>query len=230
MTDDITTRAASYAAGALTPAERRQVEEDARRDPRLAAELGEFGETAALLGLAVAPVAPADSLRDSILGAVEATPQPAAVVRGPWLRRPAAVLLGAAAAILIAVGGTTAVVSLTREPSVVEQITAAPDYGRAVGEVAGGGSVTAVWSASLDRAAIVVDGLDELPSDRVYQAWLIDGEGHAEPAGTFTGGGATHSLELEGEMDAGDAIGVTVEPRGGSAIPTTTPVVVIPTT
>lgn len=229
MTDDITTRAAAYAAGALTPDERRQVEEDARRDPRLATEVGEFGETAALLGLAVAPLAPAAALRESVLAAVEATPQSSPVVRGPWLSRRAAALLGAAAAVVIALGGTATVLSLTREPSVVEQITAAADYERAVGEVEGGGSVTAVWSASLARVAIVVEGLDELPGDRTYQAWLIDEEGHAEPAGTFGGGRAAHSIELEAEMDEGDAIGVTVEAAGGSSTPTTTPIVVIPT-
>ena len=228
MSDDVTSRAASYAAGALSAAERRQVEQDARRDPRLAAELDEFAQTAAVLGLAAEPVAPGSSLRDSILGAVEATPQKPAVVRGPWFSRPVAALLGAAAALVIAVGGVTAVVTLTREPSVVEQITAAADHGRAVVDVEGGGSVTAVWSASLERAAIVVEGLESLPSESTYQAWLIDADGVAEAAGTFEGG-ATHSLELGGILDPGDAIGVTVEPAGGSSSPTTTPIVVIST-
>jgi anti-sigma-K factor RskA len=228
VSDDRTTRAASYAAGALTPAERREVEQDARRDPRLAAEIDEFAETAALLGLAAAPVAPSDALRASILDAVEATPQESNVVRGPWFARPVAVMLGVAAALVIAVGGTTAVLTLNQEPSVVEQITAAADYERVVGDVEGGGSVTAVWSASLDRVALIADGLDELSADRIYQAWIIDEAGHAEPAGLFSGG-ATRSLELEAAMDAGDAIGVTVEPSGGSPAPTTTPIVVLAT-
>ena len=228
--DDLTTRAASYAAGALTAAERRDVENELRRSPRLAAEVDEFTETAALLGLAVAPVAPTASLRDSILNAVEQTPQASNVVRGPWFRRPVAAVLGAAAAIVLVAGGATVALQLTREPSVVEQITAAADYERVVGDVTGGGRVTAVWSESLGRAAILVDDLGELPSGRVYQVWFIDESGHAEPNALFGPSGAqTLTVPLLGEMDAGDAIGITIEPAGGSEIPSTTPIVVIPT-
>ncbi|MGV3711562.1 anti-sigma factor [Pseudolysinimonas sp.] len=227
--DDITTRAASYAVGALTAAERREVESDARRDRRLAAEVREFTETAAMLGLATEPVAPSSNLRASILDAIAETPQESRVVRGPWLARPAAALLGAAAAVVLAIGGTAVAIQLTREPSPVEQIVAAADYERAVGAVDGGGTVTAVWSASLERAAIMVDGLDELPSSSVYQAWLIDDQGRADPAGTFSASDSTQSIALTGLMSAGDAIGITVEPTGGSEAPTTTPIVVIPT-
>ncbi len=228
--DDVTTRAASYAVGAMTAAERRELEQELRRSPRLATEVSEFTETAAMLGLAAAPVAPPSSLRDSILNTVEATPQPTNVVRGPWLRRPVAAVLGAAAAIVLVAGGTTLALQLNREPSVVEQITAAADYGRVVSDVPGGGSVTAVWSASLGRAAILVDDLDQLPADRIYQAWFIDSAGNAEPDATFASSGAQPStVSLTGEMDAGDSIGITVEPAGGSTTPTTIPIVVIPT-
>lgn len=229
--DDITTRAASYAAGALTAAERRELEQDLRRSPRLRAEVDEFTETAAMLGLATAPVAPSASLRDSILNAVEATPQPTNVVRGPWFRRPVAAVLGAAAAIVLVAGGATVALQLTREPSVVEQITAAADYERVVGDVAGGGSVTAVWSAGLAQAAILVEDVADLPADSTYQAWLIDDGGHAESAGTFqAGSGRTVAVPLVGTMHSGDSIGVTVEPAGGSTTPTMQNlVVVIPT-
>ena len=231
--DDLTTRAASYAVGALTAAERRDLEAQLGRDRRLAAEVREFTETAAMLGLAATPVAPSTALRGSILNALDATPQPepAPVVRGPWLARPVAALLAAAAAAVIAVGGTVVALELTRSPSVVEQITAAADYERAVGRVDGGGSVTAVWSESLERAAILVDDLDALPSESTYQAWLIDAAGHAEPAGTFSAApGSTVTVPLVGEMSPGDAIGITVEPAGGSDVPTMDQlVVVIPT-
>jgi anti-sigma-K factor RskA len=228
--DDLTTRAASYAVGALTAAERRELEKELRRSPRLKAEVDEFAETAAMLGLATTPVAPTASLRDSILSAVDAAPQTTNVVRGPWFSRPVAAVLGAAAAIVLIAGGTTVALQLNREPSVVEQITAAADYERVVGDVTGGGSVTAVWSASLEQAAILVEDVDDLPSDSIYQAWLIDDAGHAESAGTFqAGSGRTVSVALAGTMDAGDSIGVTIEPAGGSSSPTTTPIVVIPT-
>lgn len=229
-TDDLTTRAASYAVGALSAAERRELENELRRSPRLAAEVREFAETAGMLGLATEPVAPSADLRAQLLGAIEQTPQASTVVRGPWLSRPIAAVLGAAAAAVLAIGGTAVALQITREPSPVEQITAAADYERAVADVTGGGNVTAVWSESLGRAAILVDDVASLPSDRVYQAWFIDEAGHAEPAGTFTpAADRTVTVPLVGEMQHGEAIGITVEPAGGSAAPTTTPIVVIPT-
>jgi anti-sigma-K factor RskA len=228
--DDASTRAASYSVGALTAAERRELEQELRRSPRLAAEVSEFSETAAMLGLAVEPVAPDAALRDRLLGAVESTPQESKVVRGPWFARPAAVLLGAAAAVIIAVGGTVVAIDLTREPSAIEQITAAADYERVVHEMEGGASVTAVWSASLARAALIVEEMDAAPSGHVYQAWLIDGEGHAAPDVVFNpDGDGPVSLSLVGAMHAGDAIGITIEPTGGSDEPTTPPILVIET-
>lgn len=228
--DDASTRAASYAVGALTAAERRELEQELRRSPRLATEVDEFAETAAMLGLAAEPVTPPASLREQLLGALDATPQASRVVRGPWFSRPVAMLLGAAAAAVIVIGGTVVVFDLTRPPSAVEQITAAADYERIVIEMDGGASVTAVWSESLERAALVVENMDAAPSGHVYQAWFIDDAGRAEPSSIFSASGnETVSVSLSGAMHAGDAIGITIEPAGGSETPTTTPIVVIPT-
>jgi anti-sigma-K factor RskA len=229
-TDDVSTRAASYAVGALTDEERRQLEHDLRTSPRLAAEVREFTETAATLGLAVEPVAPPTDLRSSLLDALESTPQRSNVVRGPWLARPVAVLVGAAAAVIIAFGGTVVALDLIREPSPVEQIIAAADYERVVHEMEGGASVTAVWSESLGRAALLIDDMAAPPSGHTYQAWLIDPAGHAAPDATFEPAGeAVVSVALVGAMHAGDAIGITIEPVGGSDTPTTDPILVIPT-
>lgn len=231
--DDITTRAASYAAGALTAAERRDIESDLRRDRRLATEVREFSETAALIGLAAPAVAPDPALRAGILDAIAELPQDSRVVRGPWLSRPVVALLGAAAAAVLAVAGTMLDLDLDlvpREPSVVDQIVAAADYESASGDVVGGGTVKAIWSDSLDRAALLVSDLGAPPSGRTYQMWFIDAEGAATPAGTFVPASAgTQSFALDGEMERGDAIGITVEPAGGSPSPTTTPIVVIAT-
>lgn len=229
--DDVTTRAASYAAGALSAAERREVESEMRRDRRLAAEVREFTETAALLGLSPEPVAPDSSLRGSILAALDDVPQHSPVVRGPWFARPVAVLVGAAAAALLVIGGTFAVLTFTpREPSPIDQIIAAADYERVVHEMEDGASVTAVWSDSLGRAALLIDDMAAAPSGHTYQAWFIDSDGHASPDATFDSTGtAVVSVALVGQMHDGDAIGITIEPLGGSEAPTTDPLLVIAT-
>lgn len=230
--DDLTTRAASYAVGALTDAERRDVESDLRRDRRLAAEVREFTETTALLGLSVEPVAAGSSLREALLGAIESTPQESAeVTRGPWLARPVTALIGVAAALVIVVGGVAAALTLTSVPSSpVDQIVAAADSERASVTVEGGGTVTAVWSVDLQKVALLVDDLAPLPADRTYQAWFMRADGEADAAGTFEATpGHLLSLALAGDMEPGDSIGISIEPAGGSVAPTSAPIVVIPT-
>lgn len=231
--DDPTARAASYALGALTDAERRELEAELGRNARLAAEVREFSETAAVLGLAPTPVVASDDLRARLLAQIEETPQlpnPVRELRRPWYGRPLTAIAVAAAAVVIAVGGTVTATTLMRDqtPSAVEQIIAAPDYERTTADIDGGGTITFVWSLSLERAAILVDDLAAPPEGRTYQMWFMDDEGNATPAGTFdtTDG---RGMVLDAEMSPGDTIGMTLEPDGGSPAPTTDPLVTVAT-
>jgi anti-sigma-K factor RskA len=71
--------------------------------------------------------------------------------------------------------------------------------------------------AAQDLAVFRTDGLPDLPADQAYQLWVISGDG-ATSAGVL---GRTGDLEqvVEGVDDA-DALGLTVEPSGGSDAPT----------
>jgi anti-sigma-K factor RskA len=157
----------------------------------------------------------------------------AARARARWFTRPVAVLTAVAAAAALVVGGVVVTDQLTNQSDQQAQIdeltaiTAASDSRRLTSNVEGGGTATVVWSHSLASAAIMVDGIAALPADKAYQLWYID-EAGARPAGTFTVGasGSTWRV-LDGEMGAGDTIGVTIEPAGGSDAPTTDPVVAI---
>jgi anti-sigma-K factor RskA len=88
---------------------------------------------------------------------------------------------------------------------------------------------TLVWSVELGKSAFVVDGLASLSDDETYELWYI-GEDGPIAAGTFntTVSGDSYRI-LEGSMAIGDAVGVTVEPAGGSEQPTTDPLIVIHT-
>jgi anti-sigma-K factor RskA len=153
-----------------------------------------------------------------------------------WFQRPAGYLAAVAAAAALFVGGTFAGQALygdngdafpTQQAAELAEINAAGDTQRASTETVDGQDVTLVWSGELGLSAIIVDDLPALGDDQDYQLWYI-GEGGPVPAGTFdsTGSGTVFRV-LDGTMSAGDAVGVTVEPRGGSDLPTSDPIVAI---
>ena len=71
--------------------------------------------------------------------------------------------------------------------------------------------------------AMVTYDLPKLPADKVYQLWLIDSSGNRTSGGTFTvdehgrGWLFAHAPKTLGQYNA---VGVTVEPLGGSPGPT----------
>lgn len=154
--------------------------------------------------------------------------------RARW-RSPLARLGAVAAAIALIVGlGFTVRAGLQAQTdmataSQVNEIQAADDYQRESVEITGGGTATLVWSVTLQRSALIVDGLTGLPSGSTYELWYIDSSG-ATPAGTFdVGDDGKRTVVLAGDMGLGDTIGVTIEPAGGSDIPSSDPVIVVET-
>ena len=151
-----------------------------------------------------------------------------------WFSKPVMALVAAAAAIGIIVGGGVLVNTVgdtQQQNQAADQlaaINAAGDMQQAVADIEGGGTAKLVWSNDLQSSAMIVDGLAALPGDKVYELWYIDADSVARPAGTFgvDSDGPTWRV-LDGEMQAGDTVGVTVEPSGGSPAPTTAPIVAI---
>ncbi|WP_350348771.1 anti-sigma factor [Agromyces sp. G08B096] len=148
-------------------------------------------------------------------------------------RRRLAVVLSSAAAAAVLVAGTIVGVNWSgpngwgaqREMTALAE---ASDAQQTTAEVPGGGEVTLVWSAEQGRSAVVAEGLDDLGREQTYELWYIDDAG-AVSAGTFDMRGDEAWRLLEGEFAPGVAVGITVEPAGGSEQPTSDPVVVIPT-
>ena len=216
-------------------------------------EAAEFAEVTTQLGLAVDPVEPSPSLKAGIMAKLASTPQlaadappgPTPVVASPtgpaqarararWFTRPITIVAAAAAALVLFVGGVFVGSALSNHNSFeaqqaasLAQINAASDVQHATSPVEGGGTATLVWSGEEGKSALVTTGLPELPPDKTYELWYIRGD-EATPAGTLvpSGAGATWRV-LEGTMAAGDTVGVTVEPKGGSTKPTTQPIVAI---
>ncbi|MFF2053188.1 anti-sigma factor domain-containing protein [Leifsonia sp. NPDC058194] len=152
-----------------------------------------------------------------------------------WFARPATIAASAAAAVVLFFGGAVVGGALAGHDSTQQQqasalasINAAPDAQRATAAVTGGGTATLVWSAQLGTSALIASDLPNLPNDKTYELWYIR-DGQATPAGTMNASGAGSTWKvLAGTMKAGDTVGVTVEPSGGSPKPTTDPIVAIP--
>ncbi|GEK80829.1 hypothetical protein ABA31_21800 [Agrococcus baldri] len=251
--------AAAYALDALTPAERRRFEEEASPAARLEAEqLAETATLLAADEVAPPPALRA-SVLDAIraepreaVAAPDARPEPDASAPradddasarrdrtsgpGPAERRararwrPVRVVTAVAASAALLAGGIVIGTQLggATQQEELGAVVAAADAQRSEVELSSGATATVIWSAELAQSVVLFDGLEAAPAGHEYQAWYIDGAG-PRSAGVFQAAGGSTAVLLEGQMDAGVAVGVTVEPEGGSEAPTTDPFLVVQT-
>jgi anti-sigma-K factor RskA len=107
----------------------------------------------------------------------------------------------------------------------IAAVLTAADARIASAATSAGGTATVV--ASLRGAAVVFtsSGLPVLPPSSVYELWFIGSAG-VRPAGLVPPEPAGAALLASG-LSGDDAVGVTVEPAGGTAAPTTAPIVVL---
>ncbi|WP_306823988.1 anti-sigma factor [Microbacterium jiangjiandongii] len=156
-----------------------------------------------------------------------------AVMRRRWTR--GLLALAACLTLLAGVGFGAGVLHtwLNRPASVValDEINDAPDARSATVVMEGGLTATAYWSAERGEAVLVSEGLPTIPDDETFELWVIRDD---EPlsAGTFEPeAGSRATTVVEGEVQPGDVIAVTVEPAGGApgGMPTSDPIVAVPT-
>ncbi|GAA2963377.1 anti-sigma factor [Microbacterium schleiferi] len=207
-------------------------------------------ETAAALADYAPEVEPPAELRHHILTRVALAPQtdalPLGVVPPPstaaiqtqsrtrWMRSMFA--LAASFVLLVALGFTAVSINdwVNRPPEVValQEVQSAPDAQSATAQIEGGGESTLYWADSVGKAVIVSDGLPQIADDQSYELWFVRGDESPIPAGAFAASGQrTETWILDGEMEPGDTIAITIEPAGGSPTgePTSDAVVAIPT-
>jgi len=92
--------------------------------------------------------------------------------------------------------------------------------------VAAGAVATYMWSPSTGVGAIVGNKLPPAPEGMVYQLWFFRPDGVGVDGGTFQAvdGIGHHAANLQAWDEDFTAVGVTVEPAGGSVSPTAEPV------
>lgn len=148
--------------------------------------------------------------------------------RRRWFQRPGSLLGAAAAAVVLLVGGI-GIGQAIRTPDPVSALVHAADVRTQTASLADGSRATLMWSDEQGEAAFVFEGLSQLEADEVYQAWFMPADGDPIPAGTFAGGDGSVVHALDGTLDEGDGVAITVEPEGGSEQPTTQPLLVMGT-
>ena len=249
---DFAELAAGHSLGALSEADERRYQDALTAHPEWRWIAEDDDQTTALLAEGAPVIAPPAAVRDALLARIAQTPQisgvsdsadedapepaadsPADASR-PRPRRRLVFALAACLVLIVGLGiGASVVITQALRPAAVvalEQIENAPDAAQKSVSLADGGTATAHWSASVGDAVLVTDGLPPLDRDQTYELWFVR-DGSPVSAGVFSANRGKTTAQLQGTMQAGDAIAVTVEQAGGSptGAPTTDPLVVIPT-
>ncbi|MFD0204393.1 MULTISPECIES: anti-sigma factor [Saccharothrix] len=248
----------AYVLDALSDAERRLFEEHLAGCSGCAQETADLLEATALLAGESSVEPPAhlrDQVLAAVAHARQLPPrtddrtdQPSQVValhsggstgRSRWLRRTATLAAAAGIAVAVTLGiqavdtnnrlerDLRALEQVNTRNSEVAELLAAPDAKLVRGDVAGGGTGTVVASSARGQVVFLAHGLAPLPEDRTYQLWLIGADG-PRPAGLLTSSDGPSDPLLASGFTGREAVGLTVEPQGGSPQPTTPTVVVLP--
>jgi hypothetical protein len=224
--------------------ERDRFERHLGRCQSCSAEVRGLREVTTRLAMAAA-LPPPPALHGRVFAAVQRTRQfPPAADAPPrperwrgrysgWLPRLAlaGATAGVAAAVVLAIilAGTQHRLSVAQaENRAIARVLAAPDARALSRSTSAGGTATVIVSPSQRELIVTTAGLRSLPARKVYEAWLINPR-RTRPAGLLPApsGGRTRPLLATGLMP-GDELGLTVEPAGGTAKPTTPPILVIP--
>lgn len=232
-TDNIHTLAGAYALDALDDLERARFEAHLDGCASCADEVASFHDTTALLGATdEVPVSP--EFRSRVLEDIQHVRQVGPVtarMRGfaPRVVSVAAAVLAVAVLSLSVV--TAGLRSRVSELETYEDIAAILQAEDAVTltEEVGAARLQVVASPGSGAGAVLANGMDEAPNGHAYQLWLITEDQQALPAGFLEVGDDGHGEQImRGEMAGVVAVGITVEPAGGSEQPTTEPIAVLP--
>jgi anti-sigma-K factor RskA len=236
---DLHTLTGAYALDAIDGAERDRFERHLHRCQPCGHEVRGLHETAGRLAVAVARVPP-PQLKERVLAAAARTRQlpPAAAERPQpkigrsWLPRIAIAFgaAGLAAALVLAFALSSAQRQLDTaraQDKAISAVLTAPGARILTARTTVGGTGTAVVATSQKKLIFTSAGLPQLSAAKVYQLWLM-GPPRTRSAGLLPAAaeGRTAPLLASG-LRAGDRVGVTVEPAGGTSQPTTTPILVM---
>ncbi|GAB3016899.1 hypothetical protein GCM10011376_03200 [Nocardioides flavus (ex Wang et al. 2016)] len=229
----------AYAMDALDELERARFEQHLAQCDDCRAEVAELRETAALLSETVA-VPPPTSLRESVLAGISQVrplapevpapgPAPAPVRSEHPDRRRGWMPFLVAAALAIFVGLGAMIVAPWADDDEVPRLTAAeqvlqaPDAEEVFLDLGEAGRATVVRSKSQDKAVITTEDMVSAPEGKDYELWFMSPEEEFVAAGLMPDA-PDQTVVLDGSAAEAVAVGITVEPEGGSDQPTSDPI------
>lgn len=240
----------SYVVDALDEADRSEFHAHLATCPTCRIEVGELSETVAELAWLVQRPVPR-VVRRSVLshvnevrplpplpGSVPLTSEPAVAVAHPITatpvrrrprRRVASFALAAALVAVVGLGGAVVTLDQQRQDQVVTsqaqtRLLTAADAKVYTNELGNGADVSFVVSKSLDQAMFLAKDLPPVDAQHAYQLWSMTARG-AVPSTVFSTSGDVQVWMKPG-IRTGNGVALTVEPAGGSTLPTTQPLVI----
>jgi len=245
MTMDVHALSGAYVLDAVDDIERAAFTRHLAQCQSCANEVAELREVVAQMAdLTEEP--PPEGLRERVLAAVSRTPQIAPAEPARTSERPVRassitagerrwrrIAVAAVAAAVVAIAGTWVVMdsrlrdersqvgALRSERERIYAVMNAKDVLMRGADLPGGGRIAAAVSPSERAGVAMLAGLPVPPGGEVYQMWLIGG-GKANSAVVLPVGVSGGTMLFDWVPGA-DTFGITIEPAGGSASPTTAP-------
>jgi anti-sigma-K factor RskA len=134
-------------------------------------------------------------------------------------------LVAAALAVLVGIGAMIVQPWADDEPrlTAAEQVLRADDAEQVVLDLGDAGRATVTRSKSLDRAVITTEDMVSAPEGKAYELWFQTPEESMVPAGLMPDA-PNQTVVLDGSAADAIAVGITVEPEGGSPEPSGAPI------
>jgi anti-sigma-K factor RskA len=227
MSVDIHTLAGAYALDALDDLERAAFARHMTECEACAQEVAEYLDTTGRLAdLSATP--PPERLRVAVLDEVARTRQAPVRTSGrPRQGRARRWVAAVAAGVVIAAGAATGTYVVqehrVREAQTqasaaaeIQRVLSAPDA-RVANTSLAGGTVVAVTSASLNQGVVFLRSFPS-PGPKAYQLWMIYPDRTTSVA--LLPAGASDGTRVIAGVSGATALGISVEPAGGSAQPT----------
>lgn len=225
---DVHKLSGAYSVDALDDLERARFEQHLDECDDCRAEVRELREAAARLADTTATAPPA-ALRGSVLTAIsQVRPLPPVTGAPPDRRRRPAWLPLLVAAVLVLVAGIGVAawqpwVSPEPAPTAAERVLQAPDAETVAVDLGEAGRARVVRSASENRAVIITEDMVAAPKGKVYEVWFQTPQDDMVPAALMPPA-PDQTVLLDGPAAEATAVGITIEPAGGSPAPTSEPI------